>query len=146
MPIVDTQFWFDDNEKKNCGLVIDSEATPFAVEKVGEGALKVLWGDKYVLFDESKITCKTDKISFCLGNKKNNTGAEREHKGNKFYVNPTPEISVGANKIEYKYKGNEYLLTIKSASVRRVSDSLIEIVPTTENKEFYLCPEPKKYK
>ncbi len=144
MPIVDTQFWFDDNEKKNCGLVLDSEATPFVVEKAGEGALKVSWGDKYVLFEESKITCKTDKICFYFGNKNNAMGSEREYKGNKFYVNPKPTIVPRENYIEYKYKENEYLLALEGAHVEKASDLLIEIAPNTGNGVFYLCSEPKK--
>ena len=149
MPIVDTQLWFDDSEKKNCGLVLDSEAEAYSAEKVGESSLKVFWKDKYVLFEESRLVCKTDKIRFYIGaeNDDGSVGTEYEHKGNKFYKNPKPKIRVlGDDAIEYEYKGNRYYLNTEGASVAEVSEELIEIMPAQENDIFFLYPESKKIK
>ena len=143
-PIVNTQLWFDHDQKKNCGLVLDSEAQPFTVEKAGEGALKVCWKDKYVQFEEHRIACRTDKIRFYLGDKVLRVGeeiADPHNNGNKFYVNPRPDMRISGNAIEYEYKGNRYFLNVEGADVRFVDKALIELIPTSEDGVLYLYPD-----
>ena len=141
---MNTQLWFDHDEKKNCGLVLDSEAQPFTVEKAGEGTLKVCWKDKYVQFEEHRIACKTDKIRFYLGDKVLRVGeeiADPHNNGNKFYVNPRPDIRINGNSLEYEYKGNRYFLNVEGADVRFVDKALIELTPTSEDGVLYLYPD-----
>lgn len=148
LPIVNTQLWFDHDEKKNCGLVLDSRAEAFTVEKVGDGALKVAWKDKYVQFEEHRILCKTNKIRFCLGDKVLQVGAElvdHNNNGNKFYVNPKPEIRVVGNAIEYEYKGNKYFLNVENASIGFTGDSVIELTAISEDGWMYLYPDTHSY-
>lgn len=142
MPVVDTQLWFDHGEKESCGLVLDSEAEAFRVERVGASALKVLWKDKYVLFEEEKISCKTDKIRFYIGRDKgkNSTQTEYEYRGNKFFVNPKPTIKVVGNAIEYEYKGNCYFLNVENATVAQLSGELIEFTATGGDHLIFLYP------
>ena len=147
MPIVDTQLWIDVEEKKNCGLVLDSDATNFSVDRVGDSSLKVSWQDKYVLFEEHRIVCKTDKIRFYIGEKKEIDPAhtEYEYLGEKHYINPKPEITVcGDNAIHYAFKGNEYYLNVVNATVAAVAEDQIEIVPTTDDHTFFLYPDMNK--
>lgn len=144
LPLVNTQLWFDHDEKKNCGLVLDSDAEAFTVEKVADGTLKVAWKDKYVQFEEHRVVCKTDKIRFYLGDKALRVGeeiADPNNNGNKFYVNPKPEIQVHEGAIEYEYKGNRYFLNVKDADIRMVSDSLMELTATSEDGVMYLYPD-----
>jgi hypothetical protein len=102
----------------------------------------VLWKDKYVLFEEDKITCKTDKIRFYVGadQKKDPTQAEYEYRGNKFFVNPKPTIKLVGNAIEYEYKGNRYFLNAGNATLTQISNELIEFTATGEDHLIFLYP------
>jgi hypothetical protein len=143
-PLVNTQLWFDHDEKKNCGLVLDSEAEPFTAEKVEDGVLRVSWKDKYVQFEEHRLVCKTDKIRFFLGDKVLRVGEElvdHNNNGNKFYVNPKPDMQVNGSFIEYEYKGNRYRLRVENAALSFASPTLIEMTPTTADQTMLLYPE-----
>lgn len=147
LPIVDTQLWIDVAEKKNCGLVLDSDAEPFSVERMSDSSLKVYWKDKYVLFEESRIVCKTDVIRFYFGIAKERDSNETEYEflGEKHYINPKPNISISSSKaIRYEYKGNTYYLNVVNATVSFVGDGLIEIVPTSDDNTFFLYPRINK--
>ena len=140
--------WFDYGEKKNCGMVLDSDAENYSVKKVSDSALRVFWKDKYVQFEEHRIVCKTNKIHFYTGNKTLRVGEElvdHNNNGNIFYVNPKPDIKVSGNSIEYEYKGNKYYLNVENAEVRVADDTVIEITPLSDSEEFYLYPETYKY-
>ena len=148
LPIVNTQLWFDYDEKKNCGLVLDSGAEKFSVERVGDSSLKVSWNEKYVQFEEHRIVCKTDKIRFYTGEKVLRVGEEIVDHGNndnKFYVNPKPDIKINGNALEYEYKGNKYFLNVEGAVIQKVDASVMEIIPVVDGKEFYLSPDTHKY-
>lgn len=143
-PIVNTQLWFDHDEKKNCGLVLDSDAEAFTVEKVSDSSLRVAWKDRYVQFEEHRILCKTDKIRFYLGSKVLDVGAEvvdLGNNGNKFYVNPRPEVKISGNAIEYEYKGNTYFLNVENASVQFAGEHLIELTAISPDAPMYLYPD-----
>ena len=148
LPIVNTQLWLDSGEKKNCGMVFDSSAEKFAIKKMSDSSLKVWWKDKYVQFEEQRLICKTDKIRFYLGDKVLRVGEEvidHNNNGNKFYVNPKPDIKVCGNSIEYEYKGNKYYLNVENADIRVASDTVIEITPFADSDTFYLYPNVYKY-
>ena len=147
LPIVNTQLWFDFSEKKNCGMVFDSNAEKFTVKKMSDSSLRVSWKDRYVQFEERRIKCKTDKIRFYLGNKVLRVGEEivdHNNNGNKFYVNPKPDIKVCGNSIEYEYKGNKYYLNTEKADIKVASDTMIEITPLADDGVFYLYPDTYK--
>ena len=146
LPLVNTQLWFDHDEKKNCGLVLDSEGEAFTVEKVAEGTLRVSWGERYVQFEEHRVICKTDKIRFYLGDKVLQVGAELvdlSNNGNKFYVNPKPDMKLLDNAIAYEYKGSPYFLNVEGATLRSAGDNLIELTPIAEGGVICLYPSPR---
>ncbi|MBQ9115404.1 MAG: hypothetical protein IJY04_00100, partial [Clostridia bacterium] len=98
IPIVDTAV---KNTERGGGLILDKNAVPFTAEKVAEGELKVLWGDKYVIFRE-------DHIEVCCG------GAELVREG------LTAEVTADDNGYAFEYKGSSYRLHVEGAE--RVSE------------------------
>ena len=109
LPIVDTLSW-NKEEQYDCGLVIDRNGQTFNVEKITESVLKVSWGDKYVIFDEDKITICAEKIHFFTG----------QH---------LPSMELVENAICYQYKGNRYALKIKNADVEIDDNEDYKIIP-----------------
>ena len=109
LPIVDTLCWNKD-EKYDCGWVIEKDSTPFIAEKIADGVLKVSWGDKYVIFDEEKITICADKLHFYTG----------EH---------IPDMKLTDSTIDYEYKGTKYALKVTNASITANDNRDFEIVP-----------------
>ena len=67
--------------------------------------------------------------------------ADPNNNGNKFYVNPRPDIRISGNAIEYEYKGNRYFLNVEGADVRFVGKNLIELTATSEDGVLYLYPD-----
>ena len=67
--------------------------------------------------------------------------ADPNNNGNKFYVNPWPDIRISGNAIEYEYKGNRYFLNVEGADVRFVGKNLIELTATSEDGVLYLYPD-----
>ncbi len=109
LPIVDTLFW-NKGEKYDCGLMIDINGAPFSAEKLQDGILKATWNDKYVIFDEDKITIHADALHFFTGNQ-------------------APQMKISDNTICYEYKGSTYSLKIENASVAECENG-IEIIPS----------------
>ncbi len=116
LPAIDT-LRASEGEKRDCGLVLDTDAEAFCAEKVGEGALKVLWKDKSVLFEEDKITVVSDYLHFYTGNM---------------------EVLVNDNHIQYQYKGREYALWVQNGTVRFLENGDVEILP--ENGVVKILP------
>lgn len=109
LPIVDTIKWTNDTLTES-GLVIDAAGEPYTVEKTGDGVLKLVWSDKYVILSEDGIEIKTDKMNY------------NHH-------NSAANITVGENSISFDYEGNKYSLIAENAEVKRTDDENIEIVP-----------------
>ncbi len=61
LPIVDSRTCAAE-DKKRCGLMIDTQAQPFTAEKVAEGVLRVSCGDKSVTFFEDRIEVQADRL------------------------------------------------------------------------------------
>jgi len=116
LPVIDT-LNYSKGEKFNCGLVIDTNASAFDAVKVGDGALKIYWKDKSVVFDEEKITIVSEKMCFYTG---------------------SMQVRVSGNQILYSYKGTEYVLRVKNADVMLLEYEDVEIVP--ENGVCELWP------
>ena len=115
LPVIDTLRYSKD-EKINCGLMIDTNASRFTATKAQDGILKISWKDKSVLFSEEKITVFSDKLVF--------------------YVGSMP-IRVVENDILYNYKGHNYALCIKNANVTMLNDGNVEIIPNDGVCELY---------
>lgn len=59
LPVIDTLIW-DDND----GLLLDTDAVAFTMEKTGDSSIKVSWGDKEVSFCEDGIHMKNITATF----------------------------------------------------------------------------------
>ncbi len=118
LPIIHNQQW-NRAEKKNCGLVVDSEGAPLTAEKIKEGVLRVSWKDRLVTFEEEKITIRADRIRLLLGE-------------------PEAKISLSDHVISYEYKGNAYGLRVENATVCQGEDGSIEI--RSEGEDCMLFP------
>ena len=95
-------------------------------------------------FEEHRLVCKTDKIRFFLGDKVLRVGEElvdHNNNGNKFYVNPKPDMRVNGSFIEYEYKGNRCRLRVENATLAFTAPTLIEITPTSVDEVIHLYPE-----
>ena len=111
LPVVDTLSWNKD-EKYDCGLMIDTDGSPFTTEKLADGILKVMWNDKYVIFEENKITVHANKLHFFTGD-------------------PKANLKASDHAISYEYKNTAYSLKIENAEITERENG-IEIIP----KEF----------
>lgn len=89
LPIVDTRIW--DDGKKPCGMYLDYQGEPFRTERISEKELKILWADKYVLFQERGLTIRNCNVEFYKGNAK-------------------ADIKVSQNQMVYSYLGTTYEL------------------------------------
>ncbi len=121
MPIVDTMTCSDD-EKKQCGLMIDAKAQPFSAEKVADGVLKVSFGDKSVTFYEDRIEINAQQILWY---------------GNSIKA----DANVTADGIDLTYNGEHYRLRIDGATARLDNEN-IEITSATNT--ITLFPETEK--
>jgi len=119
LPIIDT-LRSSVGEKRNCGLVIDTDASEFDAVKEDDGVLKIYWNDKAVIFDENKITVVSDKLCFYTG---------------------TMKVIAKGNTLIYNNKGIDYSLRIESAVVSVLESGDIEIIPKNGKCELY----PEKY-
>ena len=119
LPIIDT-LRNSAEEKRNCGLVIDTEASEFDAVKEGDGVLKIYWKDKSVIYDENKITVVSDKLCFYKG---------------------TMNVTVEGNTLIYNCKDIDYSLRIENARVFVLECGDIEIIPKDGKCELY----PEKY-
>ena len=102
LPIVDTLLWNKD-EKRELGLMIDTDGVPFTVEKRNESELAVLWGEKSIVFREDRILVSPGTLHFYTG----------EH---------APEILAEPNALRYRYRENEYALLLENAAVTECAD------------------------
>ena len=102
LPIIDTRIWADE-EKKNCGLVLDSDAPAFTVKKASSGSLEATWKEFKIVFDENKITTNIPEMRLYTGE-------------------PNCKIQVCESCINYTYKGASYSLNIENADIRCNSD------------------------
>ena len=101
LPIVDTAV---KRKERGGGLALDKNAVPFEVEKVGEGELKVFWGDgKYVIFREDCLEVACDGLSY------DTWGA-------------TASVSTDDGGYAFEYKGHGYRLNVEGAEGRRELD------------------------
>ena len=106
--------------------------------------MRVQWRNGFALFEEDRILCKAGILRFYVGKTRvqAEAGSEIEHKGNRFYVNPKPEIVPERSCIRYSYKGKDYSLQVKGGEVCPVDDGLIELRPTEEDGVITLLPMP----
>ncbi|MBQ9116869.1 MAG: hypothetical protein IJY04_07570, partial [Clostridia bacterium] len=112
LPIVDTAV---KRNERGGGLCLDKNAVPFNAEKVGEGELKVYWGDgKYVIFREASIEISCDGLFYDT-------------------VGATAEINADDGGYAFEYKGHSYRLNIDGEAKRSGFDFL--------GKHFVLTPE-----
>ena len=98
LPIVDTVIWTEG--KKDEGLMIDEDAKPFEVQKVGDSSLlvKTKEGEKKALFTEEKVEIYGEKLKYLP-------------------KNPKAAIKVEGNAVNYEYQGMEYALETANAEV-----------------------------
>ncbi|MBO5845355.1 MAG: hypothetical protein J6Q77_01795 [Clostridia bacterium] len=108
LPIVDT-LGCSVEERKQCGLMIETEGKIFDAEKLGEGELKISFGEDHVIFCEDRIEIKAKKLML--------------------YSNSvTANASASESDISFEYKGSSYRLCIDGASISTVQGG-IEIAP-----------------
>ncbi len=117
LPIIDT-LRCSKNEKYDCGLMIDTDATEFHAIKTDDGVLKICWDDKSVIFSETKITIFSDKLRFYVGE-------------------AIFDLKVLENTLVYQYKGTQYRLRVEHAELTMLDNGDIEIVPCDKFCELY---------
>ncbi|MBE6668553.1 MAG: hypothetical protein E7607_09640 [Ruminococcaceae bacterium] len=61
LPIVDTRTCSEE-EKKQCGLMLDTDARPFSVQKLADGVLRADLGEKSVIFYDDRIEIRSDTL------------------------------------------------------------------------------------
>ncbi len=99
LPIVDTAL----DERKICGIVIDSSANEFTARKIDDNVLQIEWDNGKVVFYQDKIEIYSNKIR---------------------YYNAVVEIE--GNTLKFEHNGVNYYLDISNAEIIK-TDSFIEI-------------------
>ena len=98
MPIVDTWYQRGDSDG-GYGMLLDETDERFTAYKSGDDELAVAWGDKKIIFAEDRIILDNCKVSFA-------------------YTMVNTDISTDKSNIFYKYKGNNYSLSVLGAEVK----------------------------
>lgn len=107
LPVADTLVWENDS-LTDCGIVIDSEAQPFDVQKISDSKLKVYWNGKSVILDENEISITAEKLMF-------------------YFPDAKADITVNGNRIEYKTGNADYAVEFSEAKIRKINKDTIEI-------------------
>jgi len=91
LPIVDT-LTCPVEDRKRCGLMIDTSGASFEVKKEAEGVLKVSFGDKSVTFYDDRIEVVSDSLLWynnatVANTEFDNNGIAFEYKGHPYRLN-----------------------------------------------------------
>ena len=105
LPIVDSFTWTPE-EKEKCGMVLDTDASPFTVRKICDGALAIEWDAQSVLLYEDRIELASPEAVLYIGN----------------FADSVNIVDTG---LEYQYKGYRYDLVIDGAHVTRRDDTIV---------------------
>ena len=91
LPLVDTVIW-SEGIREGIGLTLDKEGAEFSYENLSDTSVKISWKDKCVIFTPEGIeTSGITEMTYNL-------------------MNAQAEITAGAHRIDYKYKGARYAL------------------------------------
>ena len=97
LPIVDTMTC-PDAEKKQCGMMIDTQGMPFTAKKLAEGVLRVEFGERAVTFYQDRIEITSEALLW--------------------YANATKAtVMLDGDGLELAYKGNRYRLDVAGAEL-----------------------------
>ena len=119
LPIINNLMWHPDN-KKAAGLILDSAATPFVAEKVGDGVLAVRWSGGSITFCEDAIVIRAAReLTLSLGK-------------------PDVVVEVDREGIYYLHHGVRYALFIEGGYAQRESDGTIRLI--REEEQLVLLP------
>ena len=106
LPVIDTMAC-PDEDKKQCGLMIETLGRSFSTKKLSEGVLKITFGDESVTFFEDRIEIIAEKLLWY---------------GNSIKA----DADAVADGVSFMYKGVKYRLRIDGA----------KIIPCGENIEI----------
>lgn len=122
LPIVDTQKC-PESERKQCGLMLESKAKPFSVEKPAEGVLKVVFGEESVTFEENRIEIRAKKTVL--------------------YANSVrAQMRCTSDGLTFCYQGRTYRLGTDGAEVIPQANGNVEIRP--QGTSVFLYPKTVK--
>ncbi len=122
LPIVDTMKCSDE-DKKQCGLMIDMSGQPFSAKKISEGVLEVSFGSQCVTFFEDRIEIRAKEL-LLYGN------------------SVKAAVEVIDNGLSFSYNGVNYRLRVDGAKVNPRGDDL-EIVST--GGSIVLTPQKEEF-
>lgn len=104
LPIIDTMTC-PEEDKKQCGLMIDTERKPFSVKKTADGVLKVDFGEQSVTFYEDRIEIVSDKLTWYKDSTKAN-------------------ITISKDGLLLEYKGHNYRLDVEGAELAELEGNI----------------------
>ena len=118
LPIVDSRT-APDEERKQCGLMIDADGQPLRIQKIAEGVLEARFGEKSVTFYDDRMEIVADKLTW--------------------YKNSIRvDITTDAGGVNMEYKGNRYRLGVEGAEIIMGEDR-IDFVAKAD--KIILCPQ-----
>ncbi len=118
-PVADSVIWGRGEEF--CGIYLDFIGGKLSTEKLSDTELKVLWDEKWAIFDENGITVKD-----CAA---------------RIYPGKTEaEIWFDADRVHYAYRGHRYAVCVENGTIRQ-SGPRIAIEPTAETMRLTLVLE-----
>ena len=120
LPIVDTMTNPEEN-RKNCGLMIDTDGVPFKTVRTDDGVLTVRFGEQSVTFYDDHIEIIANRLWWYKDATKATVQMERDN-------------------LNFEYKDHFYKLNIKGAILSQCGDDIC-LEATNEKIVLY----PKKY-
>lgn len=110
LPIIDTR---ECQSKKECGLNINANVSPFTAKKTGDGVLNITFGDNYVAFFEDSIVISASELLL--------------------YKNSILKtVSIRDSDVLFKYKNANYALKVNDATIKMDND-YIKITASSKN-------------
>ena len=91
--------------RKNCGLMIETDGTPFQTQKTADGVLTVTFGDQSVTFYDDRIEIVAKRLLW-----------HKEAMG--------ATVQVADHCLNYEYKGQSYRLHIDGATLSQCEDGI----------------------
>lgn len=117
LPLVDTVVGYA-QERRECGLVIDTQGEAFTVQKTAEEALTASWTAHTVTFEPDAITVKAPKLYF-------------------YAARQPAQIVCEGQALAYRYKGVQYRLRVENAQICPCVNGDFEIIPSEGTCKLY---------
>ena len=118
LPVVDTMTCPEEN-KKCCGLAIDTSGSSFEAERIADGVLRVSFGNDSVIFYDDRIEINVKKLIW----HKDATKAS---------------VEVDYSGLVFVYKGRSYRLDVKGAMITKQGEDILLVA---ENEQIILLPK-----